>query len=101
MFIYYSTILDNTDISILSKGKTPVFTNGIEVYNKEALGDEIRKLTIVNIQLVTNKIKTEKARVNLEVDKMRLFGEKNSLIVKKEELQAEIAMLNAVGPLTS
>jgi len=40
--------LDSTDISISNKDKTPVFINGIEVYNKEALGDEIRKLTAVN-----------------------------------------------------
>ena len=47
---------------------------------------------------MTNKIKTEKTRANLEVDKARLFGKKNSLIVKKEELRAEIATLNATGP---
>jgi len=29
---------------------------------------------------------------------MRLFGKKNSLVVKREELRAKIAILNAVGP---
>ena len=44
-----------------------------------------------------DKIEAEKVRVNLEVDRVRLFGEKNSLVAKKEELRAEIAILNAVG----
>jgi len=48
--------------------------------------------------LITNKIKTEKIKINLETDKMRLFGKKNSLIVKKEELRIEITALNAAGP---
>ncbi len=97
LFIYYSTILDNTDISTLSKGKTPAFINNVEVYSKEILGDKIRRLTTTNIQLVTDKIETEKVKVNLEVDKVRLFGEKNSLVAKREELRAEIAVLNATN----
>ncbi len=86
-------------MSISSKGKTPVFTNSVEVYSKEALSDEIRRLIIANVQLVINKMETEKARVNLEADKTRLFNEKNSLVVKREELRAEIAVLNVVNVL--
>ena len=87
--------MDSTDIFTSSKDKTPVSTNGIEVYNKEVLGDEIRRLITVNIQLITDKIEIEKAKVNLEADKIRLFDKKNSLVVKKEELRVEIAILNA------
>ena len=47
----------------------PVSTNGVEAYNKKALGDEIRKLIATNTQLITNKMETEKTRVNLEIDK--------------------------------
>ncbi len=74
-----------------------VSTNGVEVYNKEVLGDEIRRLTVANVQLVTNKTETEKAKINLKTDRMWLFNEKNSLVVKREELRAEIAILNAAG----
>ena len=91
--------MDSTDIFTSGKGKAPVSTNGVEAYNKEALGDEIRRLTVTNAQLVTDKIETEKVRVNLEADKARLFDEKNSLVVKREELRAEIATLNAAGLL--
>jgi len=73
LFICYSTALDNTDISILGKSKAPVSTSGIEAYSKEALGDEIRRLTAVNAQLVTDKMETEKARVNLEANRARLL----------------------------
>jgi len=45
-----------------------------------------------------NKMKTEKVRVNLEIDRTQLLDEKNSLVVKREELRAEIAILNAAGP---
>ena len=90
--------MDNTDISILSKGKASVSTNNIEVYNKEVLDDEICRLTTTNVQLVIDKIKTEKVKINLETNKVQLFGEKNSLVVKKEELRVEIAALNVAGP---
>jgi len=79
------TALDNIDISISSKGKASVSTNSIKTYSKEALSDKIRRLTTANAQLMTNKIETKKARANLEADKARLFDEKNSLIVKREE----------------
>ncbi len=94
--LYYSTILDNTDISTSSKGKAPVSTNDIEVYNKEILSDKIYKLTTTNVQLITNKIKTEKIKVNLETNKIRLFDKKNSLVVKRKELRVEITALNTV-----
>ncbi len=76
----------------------PASTNGVETYSKEVLSDEIRRLTVANTQLVTNKIKIEKTKVNLETDRIRLFGEKNSLVVKREELRTEITALNAIGP---
>jgi len=43
-------------------------------------------------------METEKTKVNLEADKTRLFGKKNFLIAKKEELRAEIAALYTAGP---
>ena len=46
---------------------------------------------------MTDKMKTEKTKVNLEADKVRLFGEKNSLVVKRKELRTEIVALYAVG----
>jgi len=90
--------LDSTDISTLGKGKASASTNGIEAYNKEALGNKIRKLTTTNVQLMIDKMEIEKARINLEVDRMRLFGEKNSLMAKKEKLRTEIIALNTAGP---
>ena len=42
-------------------------------------------------------METEKVKVNLKTDRTQLFGEKNSLIVKREKLRAEIAMLNVTG----
>jgi len=36
-------------MSILNKGKASVSTNGVEVYSKKVLDDEIRRLTITNI----------------------------------------------------
>ncbi len=89
--------MDSTNISISGKGKAPISTSGIEAYSKEVLGNEIRKLTITNVQLVIDKMKTEKVRVNLEADRTQLLSEKNSLVVKKKELRAEIVILNAAG----
>ncbi len=90
--------MDNTGIFTSGKGKTPASTSSVEAYNKKALDDEIRRLTTANVQLVTDKMETKKARVNLEADRMRLFDEKNSLVVKREELRAEIAALNIAEP---
>ncbi len=84
-------------MSTLGKGKASVSTSGVEVYSKEALGDEIRRLIIANVQLMTDKMETEKVRVNLEADRIQLFGKKNSLVAKKKELRAEIVVLNVVG----
>ncbi len=42
-------------------------------------------------------MKTKKVKSNLEIDKVQLFGEKNFLIVKREELRIEIATLNTTG----
>ena len=77
----------------------PVSTNGVEAYNKEILSDEIRRLTTANVQLMTDKMETEKIKVNLKTDKVRLFNEKNFLVIKREELRAEIAVLNTVNAL--
>ncbi len=97
LFVCYSITLNNTDIFTSSKGKTPTSTSSIEAYNKEALGDKIRKLTAANVQLVTDKIETEKVKVNLEADRTRLFNKKNFLVIKREELRTEIATLNTAG----
>ncbi len=71
--------------------------SGAESYIKEQLAAEIQRLSAANVQLVNDKMETEKIKVNLEVDRVRLFGEKNSLVVKREELRIEIAALNAAG----
>ncbi len=82
----------------LSKGKTSVSTNDVEAYNKETLDDKIRKLIIANTQLMIDKIEIKKAKVNLETNRARLFDEKNSLVVKKKKLRAEIVILNVTEP---
>jgi len=43
-------------------------------------------------------METEKAKVNLEADGTQLFKEKNSLVVKRKELRAEIAAMNTIKP---
>ena len=84
-------------MSTSSKGKTLVSTNGVKTYTKEQLAAKIQRFITVNVQLVTDKIKTERTKINLEADRVQLLGEKNSLVVKREELRAEIVALNAVG----
>ena len=42
-------------------------------------------------------MKTKKTKVNLKIDKMRLLRKKNSLVVKRKELWAEIAAMNVIG----
>ncbi len=84
-------------MSTLDKGKASISTSDVKAYSKEVLSDEIRRLIAANIQLVTDKMETEKVRVNLKVDRARLFDEKNSLIAKREEFRAEIIVLNIVG----
>ncbi len=98
-YSYYSTALDNTDISTSDKDKTPVSTNGVEAYNKEILNDKICKLIIVNVQLMIDKIKTEKTRINLKANKTRLLNKKNFLIAKKKEFWTEIITLNVINVL--
>jgi len=95
--LYYSIALDSTDISTSSKSKASASINDVKTYNKKILNDKIRRLIVANIQLIIDKIETEKTRVNLETDKTRLFDEKNSLIVKKEKLRTEIVILNIAG----
>ncbi len=46
---------------------------------------------------MSDKMETEKAKVNLETDKTRLLDEKNSLIAKREEFKTEIATLNVTN----
>ncbi len=72
--------------------------NGIEAYTKEQLAAEIQRFSVANAQLINDKMETEKIKVNLEADKVRLFGEKNSLVAKREELWTEIATLNTTRP---
>jgi len=48
LFVYYLTTLNNTNIFISNKGKTSASTNDVKTYNKETLGDKIRKLTTTN-----------------------------------------------------
>ncbi len=43
---------------------------------------------------MTDKIKTEKTKVNLETNRMQLLGKKNSLVAKRKKLRAEIIILN-------
>ena len=99
LFVYYSITLDNTDISTSGKGKTPVFTNNVKIYSKEALSDEIHRLTIANVQLMIDKIETEKTSVNLKTNKMQLLDKKNFLVVKRKELRVEIVALNVANVL--
>ncbi len=96
LFVCYSIALDSTDISASNKGKTSASTNGVEAYIKEQLAIKIQRFTIANVQLVTNKIKTKKIKVNLETDKAQLLKKKNSLVVKREELRVEIAAMNVI-----
>jgi len=88
--------LDSTDIFTSGKSKTSISINGIEVYTKEQLVAEIQRFIVINVQLMTDKMKTEKTKVNLKVDRVRLLGEKNSLVVKREKLRAKIVIMNAV-----
>ncbi len=46
---------------------------------------------------MTDKIETEKTKVNLETDRIELLNEKNSLVVKRKALRTEIVTLNAAG----
>ena len=46
-------------------------------------------------------MKTERTKVNLETDKVRLLRKKNSLIVKREELQTEIVVMNIIRPFNT
>ncbi len=72
--------------------------SSVEAYSKEALNDKIHKLTAANIQLMIDKMETEKAKVNLEANKIRLFNKKNSLVAKRKEFRAEIVALYTAGP---
>ena len=89
--------MDNPDISISSKGKAPASVNDIETFTKEQLAIEIQRFSTANTQLITDKIKIKKIKANLKIDKAQLFGKKNSLVVKREELRTEIVALNAIG----
>ncbi len=48
---------------------------------------------------MTDKTETKKTKVNLEIDKIQLFGEKNSLVIKKEKLRTKIVILYTAGLL--
>ncbi len=83
-------------MSTSNKDKTSISTNGIEVYTKEQLAAEIQRFTAANAQLVTDKMETEKTKINLETNKARLLGEKNSLVAKRKELRTKIVTMNTV-----
>ena len=71
--------------------------NGAEAFTKEQLAAKIQRFSATNAQLVTDKMKTEKIKVNLEANRVRLLNEKNSLVAKKKELRVEIVILNITG----
>jgi len=54
------------------------------------LGEEIRRFTTTNVQLINNKLNTEAAKTKLEADKAKLINEKNIFVAKREKLQAEL-----------
>ncbi len=89
--------LNNTDIFTSNKDKAPASTSSIEAYNKKTLNDKICRLTTTNAQLITDKIKPEKNKINLEVNRIQLFDKKNSLVTKRKEFKTEIITLNAAG----
>jgi len=82
--------LNNNDISTSSKAKISTSTNDIKAFNKKALKEEIRRLTITNIQLINNKLNAEITKIKLEANKTKLINEKNILITKREKLQAKL-----------
>ncbi len=83
-------ILDSNGVSISSKGKALVLSSDMEAYSKEALREEIRRLTVINIQLMSDKLGIEAVKTKLEADKARLINEKNIFVAKREELRAEL-----------
>jgi hypothetical protein len=78
------------------KDKGSVSTSGVEAYSKEQLAEEIRRLTIANVQLVNDKLRTEATNAKLEADKNRLINEKNIFVAKREELRTELAAIRAI-----
>jgi len=88
--------LDNIDIFISNKDKTPASTNSIETYIKEQLATKIQRFIVANVQLMTDKIEIKRTKINLEANKVRLLEKKNSLVAKKKELRVKIAALNTV-----
>ena len=79
-----------------SKGKGPASTSGVEVYSKEQLAEEIRRLTTTNAQLVNDKLGTEATNAKLEADRNRLISEKNIFVAKREELRTELEATKAI-----
>ncbi len=45
---------------------------------------------------MTDKIETEKTKVNLETDRARLLKKKNPLVVKRKKLRTEIVIMNII-----
>ena len=78
---------------ILDKGKTPASTSGIEAYSKKTFGNEIHRLIQINTQLTQDKQNADVVKAAIETDKNRLISKKNTLVVKHEKLQKEIATL--------
>ncbi len=73
-----------------------VSTNEVETYIKEQLAIEIQRFIATNVQLITDKMKIERTKVNLKANKTQLLKEKNSLVVKKKKLRIEIVVINIV-----
>jgi hypothetical protein len=84
----------------ISKGKGPVSISGVEAYSKEQLAEEIRRLTMANVQLANDKLRTEATNVKLEADRNRLINEKNILVAKREELRTELEATRAMPTVT-
>jgi predicted GTPase len=60
------------------------------------LAEEIRKFTTANIQLVNDKLGIKATNAKLEADKNKLINEKNILVVKREKLRTELAVIRAI-----
>jgi len=82
--------LDNNGISTSGKGKVSASSSGIKAYSKEALREEIYRLTTTNVQLVNDKLNIEAAKTKLEADKMKLINKKNIFVAKREELRVKL-----------
>ncbi len=82
--------MNNIDISTSNKGKIPTSTNGIKTYNKKTFGNKIYRFIQTNMQLTQNKQNSDITKAVIKTDKNRFISKKNTLVIKREELQREI-----------